>query len=333
MSKKNETTLLLLAFVITIGLVGGGFWWFAKYSGIATSLLKTSNNSSTGSTHSQSSNPQTFAQVQNIPRGLISYGGSTTWAPIRKEIDPVIQSVWPQFQLRYTNPEKEAPSSATGISMLLKSQLEFAQSSRPLANNEYEEAQKRGLKLREIPVAIDGLVAVVHPSLDIPGLTVDQYDNIFAGKITNWREVGGPDLKIQLYGKQGRDSGDRFKLTLTTTDAIRKVATDPAGIYWSSATLLVPQCGVKPLPIGRQSSKLTPPYKLPLVSASECPGKRNQVNNDAFRNGEYPFSRRLVVVVKENGQFEQQAGEAYANLLLTNQGQELLDKAGFVRLR
>ncbi|MFN6570225.1 substrate-binding domain-containing protein [Dendronalium sp. ChiSLP03b] len=329
MSQKNETTLLVLAFLITVGLVGGGVWWFVKSSGFTTSPLKSSNNSP----ESQASTPQTFAQVQNVPSGLISYGGSTTWAPVRKEIDPIIQNVWPQFQLRYANPEKEAPSSATGISMLLKSQLDFAQSSRPVANNEYEAAQKRGIQIREIPVAIDGLVAVVHPSLNIPGLTVDQYENIFAGKITNWREVGGPDLKIQLYGKKDRDGGDRFKLTQTTTEALRKVAADPAGIYWSSATLLVPQCGVKSLPIGRDSSKLIPPYKLPLVPTTECPGKRNQVNTDAFRSGEYPLSRRLVVVVKENAKFERQAGEAYANLLLTNQGQQLLNKAGFVRIR
>ncbi|QSJ20939.1 substrate-binding domain-containing protein [Nostoc sp. UHCC 0702] len=329
MSHKNETTLLALAFIITVGLVGGGFWLFFKSSGLTTSPLKPSNNPP----QSQASNPQTFAQVQNVPSGLISYGGSTTWAPVRKEIDPVIQSVWPQFQLRYANPPKEAPSSVTGISMLLKSQLEFAQSSRPIANNEYEEGQKRGIQIREIPVAIDGLVAVVHPNLNIPGLTVDQYDAIFAGKITNWRQVGGPDLKIQLYGKKDRDAGDRFKLTQTTTEALRLVAADPAGIYWSSATLLVPQCGVKALPIGRDSNKLIPPYKLPLVAASECPTKRNQVNNDAFRSGEYPLSRRLVVVINANGKFEQQAGEAYANLLLTNQGQELLDQAGFVRIR
>ncbi|BAZ54140.1 periplasmic phosphate-binding protein of phosphate ABC transporter [Nostoc sp. NIES-4103] len=139
--------------------------------------------------------------------------------------------------------------------------------------------------------------------------------------------------KIQLYGKKDRDSGDRFKLTQTTTEALRLVAADPAGIYWSSATLLVPQCGVKALPIGRNSNQLIPPYKQPLVPASFCPTKRNQVNTDAFRSGEYPLSRRLVVVINANGKFEQQAGEAYANLLLTNQGQELLDKAGFVRIR
>jgi phosphate transport system substrate-binding protein len=45
------------------------------------------------------------------------------------------------------------------------------------------------------------------------------------------------------------------------------------------------------------------------------------------------LTRRLFVIVKQNGQADQQAGEAYANLLLTNQGQDLLTQAGFVRIR
>jgi phosphate transport system substrate-binding protein len=57
------------------------------------------------------------------------------------------------------------------------------------------------------------------------------------------------------------------------------------------------------------------------------------VNVDAFRSGAYPWSRRLFVVVKENGQLDQIAGETYANLMLTDQGQEIITKAGFVSLR
>jgi len=47
-----------------------------------------------------------------------------------------------------------------------------------------------------------------------------------------------------------------------------------------------------------------------------------QPTDRGFRSGEYPITRRLFVIVKQNGQTEQ-AGIAYANLLLTNQGQEL----------
>jgi phosphate transport system substrate-binding protein len=328
MFSKKETIVLILTLLITAGLIGVGVWWFTRQSGVKLGNLQPNqSNQPTQST------AETFAQVQDVPKGLFNYGGSTSWAPIRKEVDPVIQSIWPQFQLRYTDPWKNTPSSYTGISMLLYNQLAFAHSSRAASNDEHEYAQKRGFRLKEIPVAIDGFAVIVHPSLNIPGLTVAQFDDVVAGKITSWREVGGPNRKIQLYGKQDRESGDRFKLTRTTTEAVRLVATDPGGIYWASASLLVGQCLVKPLPIGRNSNQLIPPYKLPYVTPDKCPQQRNQVNLDAFRSGEYPLSRRLVVVVKQNGEIDQQAGEAYANLLLTSQGQELIEKAGFVRIR
>jgi phosphate transport system substrate-binding protein len=333
MSQKNETSLLVLAFLITLGLLGIGLWLFAGQFGDITSNPAETSQNNGSDTQTQASNPQTLNQVKNVPTGLISYGGSTSWAPIRKEVDPLIQTVFPEFQLRYTGPNSEAANSTTGVSMLLKSQLEFAQASRPVSKEEYEDARKRGIQLREIPVAIDGLAVVVHPSLNIPGLTVTQFEEIFAGKITNWKQIGGPDLKIQPYGKKGRDTGNYYKLTSTTTEAIRKVANDSSGVYWAGAPLLVAQCGIKPLPIGRDTNQLIPPYRLPFIPPTECPAKRNIVNTFAIRNGDYPLSRRLIVVVKKNGQFEQQAGEAYANLLLTDEGQKLIDKAGFVRIR
>ena len=339
MIQKNETTTLVLALAITLGLIGGCFLAIAQSTGADLRRLLDSNSENPTSPATNElnspaqSNIETFAQVQNVPSGLFSYGGSTSWAPIRKEVDSVIQTVWPQFQLRYTDPWRDAPSSYTGISMLLRNQLAFAQSSRAASNDEHEYAQKKGFRLKEIPVALDGFAVVVNPSLNIPGLSVAQFDDIAAGKITNWRQVGGPDRKIQLYGKQDRESGDRFKLTQTTTEAVRLVAADPGGIYWASASLLVGQCLVKPLPLGRNSNQLIPPYKLPYVTPDKCPEQRNQVNVDAFRSGAYPLSRRLLVVVKQDGEIDQQAGEAYANLLLTSQGQELIEKAGFVRIR
>jgi phosphate transport system substrate-binding protein len=70
-----------------------------------------------------------------------------------------------------------------------------------------------------------------------------------------------------------------------------------------------------------------------LVPLSQCPQQRNKLNVTAFQNGTYPITRQLFVIVKQNGQSDQKAGEAYANLLLTTQGQELISKAGFVRIR
>ena len=90
MSQKNETTVLVLALVITAGLLGIGVWWFTNRSGI-----KTANPPNQQLNQSELTNAQIFAQVTNVPSGLFNYGGSTTWATIRRDIDPALQTVWP----------------------------------------------------------------------------------------------------------------------------------------------------------------------------------------------------------------------------------------------
>ena len=57
------------------------------------------------------------------------------------------------------------------------------------------------------------------------------------------------------------------------------------------------------------------------------------MNLKAIKTGEYPITRRLFVIIKKNGTLDQQAGEAYAELILSNQGQELIEEAGFVKIR
>ncbi|EDX72320.1 hypothetical protein MC7420_989 [Coleofasciculus chthonoplastes PCC 7420] len=346
MSQKNETTVLVLALLITLGLVGGGVWWFSRESDLINTNRQVKVNRQSPE---QSQQVKTFAQVEGVPEGLFSYGGSTTWAPIREVVDPAIQTVWPQFRLRYTDPTTGAPGSGTGIKMLLNNQLAFSQSSRPLKQEEYEQAQQRGFTLKEIPIAIDGIAVAVNPDLQIPGLTITQLKDIYTGKITNWNQVGGTDLPIIPYSRrpeeggtieffmdnilEGEEFGATVEFIRTTTQALRVLADNPGGIYYASAPEVVPQCTIKSLPIGRKPDELVPPYQEPFVPLSQCPGQRNQLNKQAFQSGSYPITRRLFVIVKQNGQLDEQAGEAYARLLLANQGQDLISQAGFVRLR
>ena len=49
MSQKNETTVLVLALLITLGLVGGGVWWFTSHSGAKTTDLSTTQNGNSNS--------------------------------------------------------------------------------------------------------------------------------------------------------------------------------------------------------------------------------------------------------------------------------------------
>ena len=227
--------------------------------------------------------------------------------------------------------------------MLLHNQLAFAQSSRALKIDELNEAKLRGFELQEVPVAIDGIAVIVNPDLNIQGLTVDQLYQIYNGKIRNWQQIGGPDLPIQPYLKpnQTLPSVSRYRTPpcgiysqciAITTEAVRAVSTDKRGIFWSSASLLLKQCSVKTISLGLKPKHLVPPFKPSLAYPSYCHAV-DPVNTDAFLKGKYPLTRRLRVIVREDGSIDQKAGEAYANLLLTPQGQYLLEKAGFAPLR
>ncbi len=354
MSPKNETTVFVLSLLITLVLVGSGAWAvnnsLIDITRILNLLGDKNGNSAARPDYTMKGIDRngTFHSVPNIQTGRFPYGGSTTWAPIRRDVDAKIKQEIPQFQIVYTDPIGYPPGSGTGIQMLLRNQLAFSQSSRSVKEREHLRAQVRGLKLKEIPVAVDGIAIAVHPNLNIPGLTLSQLKNIYTGKITNWKDIGGPNQKIVPLSRpnqggtveffignvlRNEEFGSNVEKINTTTEALRKLSRDKGGIYYASAPEIVGQCGVKPLPIGKTFNKLIPPYQEPYIPSSECPRKRNQLNTVAFSEAKYPITRRLFVIVKQDGQIDEEVGENYAKLLLTLQGQELIAKAGFVRIR
>ena len=349
MSRSQETqeqSLLFLLILVAIGLIMGGFWW-ASENGIDNvnrgSYVKTKKT-----TNRPANRAYNFAQVQNVPSGIFNYGGSTTWAPIRTVADPVVQSTWVQYRLRYTHPVLDNPGSGTGIRMLLDGQLSFAQSSRPLKEKEYAQAQQRGYSLKQIPIAIDGIAIGVNPNLQISGLTINQIKEIYTGKIVNWQELGGADIPIVPYSRQEKeggtvsffadnilgdeDFGNNVVLVKNTTEGIRQVTSNLGSIYYATTTEIIPQCKIKAIPIGHKQDELISPYQKPFVPLSKCPRQRNQVNKEAIQSGKYPITRRLFVIVKQNGQIDESSGNAYANFMLSDQGQDLIDKAGFIRI-
>jgi phosphate transport system substrate-binding protein len=294
MSQKNETPALILSLLVTAGLLGGGFWWFTQRSGFdATKVGLPNPQNSAAPSSNPSSQPKSagvasFTQVQPLPSGLFSYGGSTSWATIRLSVDPSLQAARPEFRLRYIEPIGTPPSSGAGIKMLLDGQIAFAQSSRPVSDQEYQQAQQRGFSLKQIAVAIDGLAVVVNPGLNVSGLTIDQLKAIYSGQTKNWQEVGGPNVPIvplfrassaqSVFGETilaGQQPGGNVQIVSTTTQALQKLANTPGGIYFASAPEVVPQCTVKPLAIGQTADKLVTPYQEPLVN--QCPAQRNQL--------------------------------------------------------
>lgn len=283
----------------------------------------------------------TLAAVTNVPTMKARYGGSTSFAPLRTDrIIGLIAMAQPGFELIYVEPPNgQKPGSTSGIKMLLDGQVSFAQSSRPLQEEEYNAAKNRGFSLEQKAVAIDGIAVVVNPQLSLPGLSLSQLKDIYTGKITNWQQVGGLDLAISLVSRDPKAGGtpEYFQETVLarqqfaksiktyardTTDLIRKVAHTPGAIGYATAAEVCNQSIIKSLPIA----------KLPQQNfVNPCDAK--QVNQLAIANNFYPITRRLFVVIKRDSTIDEQAGISYVNLLLSEEGQQLIEEAGLVRIR
>ena len=287
-----------------------------------------------------------FADVPEVPQGIHNYGGSTTHAPLRApEIVAQIERAHPDYKLRYTEPlGGKKPGSGTGIRMLIDGQLSFSQSSRRVKTKEFEEAKTRNFQLKEIPIAIDGIAAYVNPEIYDSGLqelTIAQLRQLFAGEIKNWQEVGGPDREVALYSRPldaggtvdffyeavlGKtDFASNLQEMRDTTDALRKVGSDPGGIGYATASEVVNQRGVRVLSLARDE-------RSPFISPCED-SPCTRVDRASFADDSYPITRRLFVVVKEDRGLDQQAGEAFANLMLSDEGQVWVEQKGFVPIR
>lgn len=289
-----------------------------------------------------------FGQIEEVPIvGLFSYGGSTTWASIRAKIEPEIEQNWPDYQLLYLDPIVGNPGSRVAINMLIDDRLSFALSSRPLQDEEYQKARSHGFNLEQIPVAIDAIAVAVNPSLPVSGLTLAQLSDIYTGRITNWQEVGGPNLPIVPYTRnlkeagtveffvknvlEDREFGENVVITNSTTETIRKVAANPGGIYYASASQIVSQCKVKAIAIGHRKDRLVSPYLQPVLPASKCnASNHNKLNKQAVIKGEYPIIHRLFVILRKDGQEDEKAARAYVKILTSDRGQKIIEEAGFI---
>ena len=92
--------------------------------------------------------------------------------------------------------------SGVGISSLMAETTDIAQSSRKIKFDEVLKIEDAGKSIEEIVIAYDAMAIVVHPENKVNDLTRQQLEDIFTGKIQNWSELGGDDLKIIPYSRE-----------------------------------------------------------------------------------------------------------------------------------
>lgn len=139
-----------------------------------------------------------------IALSLLSISASAQRIKGSDTVLPVAQQTAERFMNQHPGTRVTVTGGGTGvgISALLDNTTDIAMASRPIKFSEKMKIKSAGEDVAEIVVAYDALAVVAHPSNPVKQLTRQQLEDIFRGKITNWKQVGGDDLKIVVYSRE-----------------------------------------------------------------------------------------------------------------------------------
>ncbi|MEO7992982.1 MAG: PstS family phosphate ABC transporter substrate-binding protein [bacterium] len=224
--------------------------------------------------------------------------------------------------------------SGTGIAAIIDGTCTLADASRPIKQSELAKGQEKGKTIVEHKVALDALCIVVNASNTVPALSLPQVKAIFTGAVSNWSQVGGPDLPILLYSRESNSGTYTFlkeevlnnadysasAQTLPGTAAIANaVAKDGGAVGYGGAAYFAKKTGVRIVPIKRTKD-----------DAAVSPIKNGLVDEEAVRSMTYPISRYLYCYTSG-----EPAGalKAYLDWILSPAGQKLVQDLEYVPLK
>lgn len=139
-----------------------------------------------------------------IALSLLSISASAQRIKGSDTVLPVAQQTAERFMNQHPDTRVTVTGGGTGvgISALLDNTTDIAMASCPIKFSEKMKIKSAGEDVAEIVVAYDALAVVAHPSNPVKQLTRQQLEDIFRGKITNWKQVGGNDRKIVVYSRE-----------------------------------------------------------------------------------------------------------------------------------
>lgn len=139
-----------------------------------------------------------------IALSLLSLGANAQRIKGSDTVLPVAQQTAERFMNQHPNARVTVTGGGTGvgISALMDHTTDIAMASRPIKFSEKMKIKGAGEEVDEVIVAYDALAVVVHPSNPVKQLTRQQLEDIFRGKINNWKQVGGDDRKIVVYSRE-----------------------------------------------------------------------------------------------------------------------------------
>jgi phosphate transport system substrate-binding protein len=222
--------------------------------------------------------------------------------------------------------------SGTGLSSLISSTCDIATSSRNIKQKEIDLAKQKGVNPYEIKVGLDGLAVVVNPQNPVSKLTLQQLADIFTGKATNWKEVGGKDLKIDILSREVNSGTHVYfkEHVLRKGDANGKEEFAPGALMLSSSQAIADEVAGNPSAIGYYGmGYISAKQKAVSVAKDEKSEFITPVIENVI-NGKYPISRPLFLYTNK-----EPAGlvKKFIDFTLSKEGQEIVLKTDFVPIK
>ncbi len=240
--------------------------------------------------------------------------GSTTVLPVAQGTLEAFMKKNPGVQMSLSG-----GGSGEGVKALIDKTTDIATSSREIKTSEVDLAKSKGVNPVAHVVAFDAIIPVVHPKNKVSNLTIDQISQIYQGKITNWKEVGGEDLKIVVISRDSSsgtfESWDHFVMQKAkVTPKAQMLASNGALVTAVSKN----RYAIAYLGIG-YVNKSVKPLQVNSITASV----------QTAMSKEYPMSRELYMYT--NGE---PAGDVakYIAFVKSAEGQKIVAKEGFVPL-
>jgi phosphate transport system substrate-binding protein len=214
--------------------------------------------------------------------------------------------------------------SGVGIAALLEGTTDIAMASRKMKFDEKAKCQEAGKAIVEKIIAFDALAVVVNPSNPVSKLTRAQLEGIFTGKITNWKQVGGADLKIIPYSRETSSGTYEFfkEHVLLNKNYVKSILSMPAtGAIIQSVSQTKGAIGYVGLAYLNNSVK--------AIHASFDGKTFVEPSLKTAVNKTYPIVRPLYFYYEKS---KEKNYLPLVNFVLSAEGQAIVQKVGYVPL-
>ena len=253
---------------------------------------------------------------------MLQIRGSDTMLNVVQELVEVYMEKNPDQPIALTG-----GGSGTGISGLRNRTVDIANSSRDMTGREKIDLKSKGVEPSLIVIGMDCITIVVNKNNKVNKLTTGQLGAIFRGDILNWKDLGGDDMPISLYGRQSNSGtfflfrerilkGDyayEMRQMNGNSQIVEAIKQDASGIGYVGRGYVSQNQDVKVVSIATElSAEYINPLEITFANASK-----------------YPIVRTLNQFV--GGKPEGAIGD-FLKFELSDEGQKIIEDMGFLKI-